>query len=112
MHPAYLQHIRLHVCLGMGGISSTGSRRCSTSLCGRLTKGSVDLLQVRQAAADAALAYGSGPRSSALVGGYTQQHAELEAALAALKGDVTNTSCILPLLVAGSTALLSTDRHA
>jgi len=28
----------------------------------------------------------AGPRSSALVGGYTQQHAELEAALAQLKG--------------------------
>lgn len=29
---------------------------------------------------------GAGPRSSALVGGYTQQHQELEAALAELKG--------------------------
>ncbi len=28
----------------------------------------------------------AGPRSSALVGGYTQQHRELEAALAELKG--------------------------
>lgn len=44
-------------------------------------------LQVRQAAADAALAHGNGPRSSALVGGYTVQHAALEEDLARLKGD-------------------------
>eukprot|EP00891_Asterochloris_glomerata_P000075 jgi/Astpho2/75/e_gw1.00004.15.1_t len=40
---------------------------------------------VRQAAAKAAAACGSGPRSSALVGGYTQAHADLEAAIADLK---------------------------
>ncbi|KAL4424876.1 hypothetical protein ABPG77_002099 [Micractinium sp. CCAP 211/92] len=41
---------------------------------------------VRRAAADAALQCGNGPRSSALVGGYTAWHARLEAALAELKG--------------------------
>ncbi|KAK9827396.1 hypothetical protein WJX81_006330 [Elliptochloris bilobata] len=41
---------------------------------------------VCQAAAHAALLYGSGPRSSALVGGHTHAHRELECALAALKG--------------------------
>ncbi|PSC69499.1 8-amino-7-oxononanoate synthase isoform A [Micractinium conductrix] len=41
---------------------------------------------VRRAAAEAALQCGNGPRSSALVGGYTRWHAELEAALAQLKG--------------------------
>jgi 8-amino-7-oxononanoate synthase len=39
---------------------------------------------VRRAAADAALACGSGPRASALVAGYTARHRDLEAALAAL----------------------------
>lgn len=47
------------------------------------------LLQVRQAASEAALAHGSGPRSSALVGGYTAQQAALEQDLARLKGRVT-----------------------
>lgn len=46
-------------------------------------------IKVRQAASEASLVYGCGPRSSALVGGYTQQHADLEAALAALKGQQT-----------------------
>eukprot|EP00887_Chlorella_sp_A99_P001839 scaffold19.g1839.t1 len=41
---------------------------------------------VCMAAAQAALACGNGPRSSALVGGYTSHHRELELALAALKG--------------------------
>lgn len=40
---------------------------------------------VRQAAAAAALAHGSGPRGSALVCGYTHMHRELETALAALE---------------------------
>ena len=40
---------------------------------------------VRQAAAAAALAHGSGPRGSALVCGYTHVHRELETALAALE---------------------------
>lgn len=35
----------------------------------------------------------AGPRSSALVGGYTVQHAELEAALARLKGAPTDIAC-------------------
>ena len=39
--------------------------------------------EVRQAAAAAALAHGSGPRGSALVCGYTHAHRELETALAA-----------------------------
>lgn len=39
-----------------------------------------------KAAAEAALHCGMGPRSSALVGGYTQMHQDLETSLAALKG--------------------------
>ena len=35
----------------------------------------------------------AGPRSSALVGGYTVQHAELEAALARLKGAPADIAC-------------------
>lgn len=50
-------------------------------------------VKVRHAAAYAALAYGTGPRSSALVGGYTQQHADLEAALAELKGQESALLC-------------------
>uniref|UniRef100_A0A1D2A4U9 Aminotransferase class I/classII large domain-containing protein n=2 Tax=Auxenochlorella protothecoides TaxID=3075 RepID=A0A1D2A4U9_AUXPR len=42
--------------------------------------------QVCAAAASAALAVGSGPRSSALVGGYTTHHRELESDLATLAG--------------------------
>lgn len=41
---------------------------------------------VRAAASAAALEHGIGPRSSALVCGYTDMHAELERGLAALKG--------------------------
>ena len=41
---------------------------------------------VRFAAADAAMRWGSGPRSSPLVCGYTMQHRALEKSLAALKG--------------------------
>ena len=47
---------------------------------------------VRIAAARAALAHGSGPRSSALVCGYTPEHSKLERALASLKG---TEECIL-----------------
>ena len=41
---------------------------------------------VRVAAARAALAHGSGPRSSALVCGYTPAHSRMERSLARLKG--------------------------
>ena len=47
---------------------------------------------VRVAAARAALAHGSGPRSSALVCGYTPAHSRLERSLAKLKG---TEECVL-----------------
>ena len=47
---------------------------------------------VRVAAARAALAHGSGPRSSALVCGYTPAHSRLERSLARLKG---TEECVL-----------------
>lgn len=47
---------------------------------------------VRSAAASAAAAYGSGPRSSTIVAGYTAAHRELETELATLKG---TEDCIL-----------------
>ena len=47
---------------------------------------------VRVAAARAALAHGSGPRSSALVCGYTPAHSRLERSLARLKG---HEECVL-----------------
>lgn len=47
---------------------------------------------LRRAAADAALLYGVGPRSSAVVGGYTFLHQDLERWLAELKG---TEACLL-----------------
>src|SRR5690348_1227403 len=41
---------------------------------------------VREAAAEAARAYGMGPRGASLICGYTDAHEELEARLARLKG--------------------------
>lgn len=60
---------------------------------------------VRQAAADAALQCGNGPRSSALVGGYTSWHAELERGLAALKG--TEDCLLFPTGFAANLAVAS-----
>ena len=54
------------------------------------------------AAADAARALGNGPRSSALVGGFTTLHRDLELSLANLCGALGNTcvewegSCTIP----------------
>ena len=78
-------------------IASTSSRSSSSSTRVRLFS-SNDYLgmsthsAVRIAAARAALAHGSGPRSSALVCGYTPEHSKLERALASLKG---TEECIL-----------------
>ena len=58
---------------------------------------------VRRASAAAALACGSGPRSSALVGGYTTWHRELEGALAALKG--TEEALLFPTGYAANLAV-------
>ena len=77
--------------------STSGSRSSSSSTRVRLFS-SNDYLgmsthsAVRIAAARAALAHGSGPRSSALVCGYTPGHSKLERALASLKG---TEECIL-----------------
>ena len=77
--------------------STSGSRSSSSSTRVRLFS-SNDYLgmsthsAVRIAAARAALAHGSGPRSSALVCGYTPSHSKLERALASLKG---TEECIL-----------------
>ena len=80
-------------------IASPGTSRSSSSSSTRVRLfSSNDYLgmsthsAVRIAAARAALAHGSGPRSSALVCGYTPEHSKLERALASLKG---TEECIL-----------------
>ncbi|EIE27590.1 PLP-dependent transferase [Coccomyxa subellipsoidea C-169] len=60
---------------------------------------------LRRAAADAAMLYGLGPRSSALVGGYTLLHQELERRLAALKG--TEECLLFPTGFAANLAIVS-----
>lgn len=60
---------------------------------------------VRQATADAAQRCGSGPRSSALVGGYTCHHRDLETALADLKG--TEEALLFPTGFAANLAIVS-----
>ncbi|KAL4451868.1 hypothetical protein ABPG75_007530 [Micractinium tetrahymenae] len=60
---------------------------------------------VRRAAAEAALQCGNGPRSSALVGGYTAWHAQLEAVLAELKG--TEDCLLFPTGFAANLAVAS-----
>ncbi|KAG7673146.1 hypothetical protein Ndes2526B_g03440 [Nannochloris sp. 'desiccata'] len=57
------------------------------------------------AASQAALAYGNGPRSSALVGGYTCYHRDLETALARLKG--TEDALLFPTGFAANLAIVS-----
>eukprot|EP00962_Isochrysis_galbana_P050651 scaffold22032_cov97-Isochrysis_galbana.AAC.1 len=59
---------------------------------------------VRQAAAAAAAAHGCGPRSSALVCGYTDAHARLEASLATLKQ--SEAAFLFPSGFAANTAVL------
>ncbi|KAJ1625403.1 pyridoxal phosphate-dependent transferase, partial [Pavlovales sp. CCMP2436] len=59
---------------------------------------------VRAAAAAAAAEFGCGPRSSALVSGYTHAHRELESALAALKGK--EEALLLPTGYAANLAVL------
>ena len=59
---------------------------------------------VRAAASAAAAAHGTGPRSSALVCGYTSQHAALETALAQLKG--TEDALLFPTGFAANLAVL------
>ena len=79
-------------------IASPGTSRSSSSSTRVRLFSSNDYLgmsthsAVRIAAARAALAHGSGPRSSALVCGYTPGHSKLERALASLKG---TEECIL-----------------
>ena len=62
--------------------------------------------EVRTASAAAALQYGSGPRSSALVCGYTPFHEELEASLAALKG--SEDALLFPTGFAANMSVLGT----
>ena len=57
------------------------------------------------ASSQAALAYGNGPRSSALVGGYTCYHRDLETALAQLKG--TEDALLFPTGFAANLAIVS-----
>ncbi len=59
---------------------------------------------VRKATAAAAAAHGCGPRSSALIGGHTVLHQQLEASLAALKG--TEAALVFPTGYAANTAVL------
>ena len=61
--------------------------------------------RVRAAAAEAAQSCGNGPRSSALVGGYTCYHHDLETALAELKG--TQESLLFPTGFAANLAVVS-----
>ena len=61
---------------------------------------------VRQAAAAAALAHGSGPRGSALVCGYTHAHRELETALATL--EQAEEALLFPTGYAANLAVLGT----
>jgi len=61
---------------------------------------------VRAAAAAAAAEHGCGPRSSALVCGYTDGHAQLEAALAALKG--CEDALLFPTGFAANMAVINT----
>lgn len=61
--------------------------------------------EVCAAASQAALAYGNGPRSSALVGGYTCYHRDLETALARLKG--TEDALLFPTGFAANLAVIS-----
>lgn len=60
---------------------------------------------VREAAAAAATAHGSGPRASALVAGYTGAHRALERALAAAKG--TEECLLFPTGFAANCSLLA-----
>jgi len=79
--------------------------------------------EVCEAAASAAATYGMGPRSSAVVGGTTSLHRELEEGLAQLKGTqdcllfptgfAANTSVVTSLASAGQVAILSDElNHA
>lgn len=61
---------------------------------------------VRAAASAAALAHGSGPRSSALLCGYTGAHRALEEELAALKG--TDEALLFPTGFAANLSVLGT----
>ncbi len=60
---------------------------------------------VREAAATAAAQWGMGPRGSALICGYTDAHAALEADLAALKG--TEAALVFPTGYAANIGVLS-----
>lgn len=60
---------------------------------------------VRQAAADAALQYGNGPRASPLAGGFTKYHRDLELGLADLKG--TEDCVLFPTGFAANLAIAS-----
>jgi len=59
---------------------------------------------VRAAAAAAAARWGAGPRSSALVAGYTHEHRALESGLAALKG--TEECLLFPTGYAANSAVI------
>ena len=61
--------------------------------------------EVRRAVAEAAERYGMGPRGSALICGYTTEHAELERAIAALKG--TEAALLTPTGFAANLAVMS-----
>lgn len=61
--------------------------------------------EICAASSQAALAYGNGPRSSALVGGYTCYHKDLETALARLKG--TEDTLLFPTGFAANLAVIS-----
>jgi 8-amino-7-oxononanoate synthase len=60
--------------------------------------------EVRKAAAEAALAHGLGPRGSALVCGYTDEHCRLEEELATLKG--VDASVLMPTGYAANLCVL------
>ena len=62
--------------------------------------------EVCAAAAAAASEYGSGPRSSALVCGYTDAHAALESSLAAIKG--SEVALLYPTGFAANSAVIGT----
>lgn len=79
--------------------------------------------RVCKAAAEAAERFGMGPRSSAIVAGYSQQHRDLELALAGLKGAedcllfptgfAANMAAVAALCAEGDTAIFSDElNHA
>jgi 8-amino-7-oxononanoate synthase len=65
---------------------------------------------VRAAACRAASACGNGPRASALVAGYTHEHAALERQLARLKG--TQDALLFPSGFAANASVVAARAHS